>query len=285
MLRFKPIKCEQKMAPKLKISTFVRDLEVIETVFGNLRSEREALYKDAIIQLPTPKDTTTIIIMDNLILIAIFVVIITFLLKTTLFPSVSTMDIEKEIDPSKSTIEQQKNEPVVEKLFTPRTLYKYNGFDLEQIYIAVRGNVYDVSKGRQFYGPSGPYNNFAGHDASRGLAMNSFDAGMSLFLIAYHIDMMRSYGEPIDTLDDFTELEWKSLAAWEDTFKSKYPVVGKLVNEEGVGSTEEAKKDTKTAAPAPAVVVATTTPAPVMEKKEATAAAAAPSTHPAVEKE
>ncbi|GME93278.1 unnamed protein product [Ambrosiozyma monospora] len=211
--------------------------------------------------------------MDNLILIAIIVVIITFLLKTTLFPSVSTMDIEKEIDPSKSTIEQQKNEPVVEKLFTPRTLYKYNGFDLEQIYIAVRGNVYDVSKGRQFYGPSGPYNNFAGHDASRGLAMNSFDA-----------DMMRSYGEPIDPLDDFTELEWKSLAAWEDTFKSKYPIVGKLVNEEGVGSTndnkketEEAKKDTNTAVPD------TTTPAPVAENKEATTTAA-PSTHPAVEK-
>ncbi|CDK24744.1 unnamed protein product [Kuraishia capsulata CBS 1993] len=71
------------------------------------------------------------------------------------------------------------NGPVVQGEFTPRTLYKHNGFDTETIYIAVKGKVFDVSRARQFYGPSGPYSNFAGHDASRGLALNSFEMGTS----------------------------------------------------------------------------------------------------------
>lgn len=67
------------------------------------------------------------------------------------------------------------SEPVVAGNFFPRTLSKFNGHDDEKIFIAIRGKVYDCTRGRQFYGPSGPYTNFAGHDASRGLALNSFD--------------------------------------------------------------------------------------------------------------
>ncbi|KAJ9102574.1 hypothetical protein QFC21_002975 [Naganishia friedmannii] len=37
--------------------------------------------------------------------------------------------------------------------------------------------VFDVSAGRSFYGPDGPYGNFAGRDASRGMAKQSFDEG------------------------------------------------------------------------------------------------------------
>ncbi|KAG7760414.1 hypothetical protein KL947_001258 [Ogataea haglerorum] len=103
--------------------------------------------------------------METLVLIAIVVILATFLLKSTIFAPPRTVEINPERD----------DVAVEEQEFTPRTLYKYNGFDLEQIYIAVKGNVYDVSKSRQFYGPSGPYSNFAGHDASRGLAKNSFD--------------------------------------------------------------------------------------------------------------
>lgn len=49
----------------------------------------------------------------------------------------------------------------------------------------------------------GPYASFAGHDASRGLAKNSFDD-----------DMMVDPKGPIDKLEDLTSDEWESLREW-----------------------------------------------------------------------
>lgn len=93
-------------------------------------------------------------------------------IKNFLFPSAQTSD--PTADDSTSTT---KADPIVEGQFTPRKLSVYNGHDDPKIFIAVKGTVFDVSAGRQFYGPSGPYSNFAGHDASRGLALNSFEMG------------------------------------------------------------------------------------------------------------
>ena len=70
-----------------------------------------------------------------------------------------------------------------------------------------------------FYGPGGPYANFAGHDASRGLAMGSFDEDM----------LTKDLDGPLDTLDDLGEQEREALAGWEETFSGKYQRVGKLV--------------------------------------------------------
>ncbi|KAI8970091.1 hypothetical protein BDF20DRAFT_825785, partial [Mycotypha africana] len=64
----------------------------------------------------------------------------------------------------------------------------------------------------------GPYANFAGHDASRGLAKNSFD-----------IEMMSDPNGLIDKLEDLTADEWESLREWENHFASKYLLVGKLL--------------------------------------------------------
>ncbi|CDR47600.1 CYFA0S34e00474g1_1 [Cyberlindnera fabianii] len=111
-------------------------------------------------------------------------------------------------------------DPLVEGIFTPRTLSHYNGHDDERIFIAVKGTVFDVSQGRQFYGPSGPYSNFAGHDASRGLACNSFD-----------MDVIRDWHQPIDDLEGLTAQDHEALDGWEEHFKKKYPVVGQLVPE------------------------------------------------------
>ncbi|ODV86067.1 hypothetical protein CANARDRAFT_7428 [[Candida] arabinofermentans NRRL YB-2248] len=150
--------------------------------------------------------------MSNIVLIAVLIILGAVVLKNFLFSSISTIDIDADDDNTKSEV-------TVVQVYTPKTLYKYNGFDMEQIYIAVRGTVYDVSKSRQFYGPSGPYNVFAGHDASRGLAKNSFEP-----------EMVKSFEEKIDTLSDLDASEIKSLDGWEEMFKSKYPVVGTLVN-------------------------------------------------------
>ena len=60
------------------------------------------------------------------------------------------------------------------------------------VYLAVRGKVFDVTSGRNFYGPGGPYQNFAGRDASRGLACGSFDEDM----------LTEDLQGPLDKLED-----------------------------------------------------------------------------------
>jgi membrane-associated progesterone receptor component len=97
------------------------------------------------------------------------------------------------------------------------------------VYLAVRGRVFDVTSGRNFYGPGGPYANFAGRDASRGLAFGSFDEDM----------LTKDLEGPLDPLTDLDADQLDALKGWEERFNEKYLIVGKLV---AVGS-EEAKTD------------------------------------------
>jgi membrane-associated progesterone receptor component len=108
---------------------------------------------------------------------------------------------------------------VVFKTFTPRTLLPYNGSDNPSVYLAVRGRVFDVSSGRNFYGPGGPYSNFAGRDASRGLACGSFDEDM----------LTKDLDGPLDDLKGLAAAELEALQGWEEKFSEKYLVVGRLV--------------------------------------------------------
>jgi membrane-associated progesterone receptor component len=108
---------------------------------------------------------------------------------------------------------------VVFKTYTPRTLLPFNGENNAPVYLAVRGRVFDVSKGRNFYGPGGPYENFAGRDASRGLAKGSFDEEM----------LTKDLDGSLDTLSDLNADELEALQGWEERFLEKYMVVGKLV--------------------------------------------------------
>ncbi|KAI6353210.1 hypothetical protein MCOR25_009107 [Pyricularia grisea] len=103
--------------------------------------------------------------------------------------------------------------------FTPPTLINYDGKDGKPVYLAVRGRVFDVTAGRNFYGPGGPYENFAGRDASRGLANHSFDQDM----------LTLDLNGPLDKLDDLGPDEMDALRDWEERFESKYLVVGRLV--------------------------------------------------------
>jgi membrane-associated progesterone receptor component len=115
--------------------------------------------------------------------------------------------------------------PVLFRVYTPPTLQKYNGTNGMPVYLSVRGRVFDVTSSANFYGPGGPYSNFSGKDASRGLACGSYD-----------MDMFKaSLTGPLDTLEDLGPSEMASLKDWEDRFLEKYPIIGKLV---AVGSPE-----------------------------------------------
>ncbi|KAK1959744.1 cytochrome b5-like Heme/Steroid binding domain-containing protein [Colletotrichum sublineola] len=105
------------------------------------------------------------------------------------------------------------------RIFTPRELLPYTGENGGPIYVAVRGRVFDVTAGRNFYGPEGPYSNFGGRDATRGLACGSFDEDM----------LTADLDGPLDTLDGLGPDEEEALRGWEETFESKYLVVGRLV--------------------------------------------------------
>jgi len=105
------------------------------------------------------------------------------------------------------------------KVFTPPQLLPFNGQNNMPVYLAVRGNVFDVTPGRNFYGPGGPYQNFAGRDASRGLACGSFDEEM----------LTENLHGPLDKLEDLGGEELEALRGREQRFNEKYLVVGKLV--------------------------------------------------------
>lgn len=115
--------------------------------------------------------------------------------------------------------------PTVFRTFTPPELFPYNGLNGMPVYLAVRGRVFDVTSGRNFYGPGGPYANFAGRDASRGLASGSFDDDM----------LTKDLEGPLDTLEDLDDDQREAMRGWEERFEEKYLVVGKLV---AVGSPE-----------------------------------------------
>ncbi|ERT01347.1 hypothetical protein HMPREF1624_02592 [Sporothrix schenckii ATCC 58251] len=118
------------------------------------------------------------------------------------------------------------------RTYTPHTLRPFDGQDGRPVFLAVRGRVFDVSSGRNFYGPGGPYENFAGRDASRGLASHSFDESM----------LTKDLDGPLDPLDDLTAEQLDALQGWEERFDGKYLVVGRLVSVADFATEKKEKK-------------------------------------------
>ncbi|WOL14701.1 putative steroid-binding protein 3 [Canna indica] len=114
-------------------------------------------------------------------------------------------------------------EPVQVGDITLEELQAYNGSDPKKpLLMAIKGQVYDVSIGRLFYGPGGAYSFFAGRETSRALALMSFD--------------------PRDLnsdLEDLNEAELEVLHDWEEKFKEKYVKVGQIVSEKSKDGNED----------------------------------------------
>lgn len=105
--------------------------------------------------------------------------------------------------------------PRLRRDFTVAELKQYDGTQPDgRVLVAVNGNVYDVTKGKNFYGPGGPYAVFGGRDASRGLATFQVTASPS---------------DEYDDLSDLKSHEMESVREWEMQFKEKYILVGRLL--------------------------------------------------------
>jgi len=98
------------------------------------------------------------------------------------------------------------------EFWTEEELSAYDGSDENgPILFAADGIVYNVWKGRNFYGPGCEYNIFAGRDATRLLAKTKLEE------------------ETEEELNvELSVAEKATLQGWIYTFKSKYDVVGKL---------------------------------------------------------
>ncbi|CAG8502151.1 4761_t:CDS:2 [Ambispora leptoticha] len=67
--------------------------------------------------------------------------------------------------------------PRREIMFTLEELSKYDGSDPDlPIYLAINGEVFDVTQGRDYYGKGGSYGFFSGRDASRAYITGCFSS-------------------------------------------------------------------------------------------------------------
>ncbi|KAF9005085.1 cytochrome b5-like heme/steroid binding domain-containing protein [Cyathus striatus] len=154
---------------------------------------------------------------------AMFIYIL-YSVQRILFPSVSkSKAIPNEFKAGYSWLPKTHPPTVLFKTYTPKTLYPFDGKDGGRILLAINGVVFDVTAGRNFYGPNGMYGNFAGRDASRGMAKQSFD-----------LEMLTPIDQPLDKLDDLRPDEIDNMKGWIDHFSNKYIVCGKLVENDAI---------------------------------------------------
>ena len=99
-----------------------------------------------------------------------------------------------------------------EDFWSEEELRQYDGRDPDgPILLAVDGTVFNVYKGRNFYGKGGEYSIMAGRDATRLLARTSLEE-----------ETEEEKKKPL------TIAEKAALEGWYWTFKNKYDVVGQL---------------------------------------------------------
>lgn len=110
---------------------------------------------------------------------------------------------------------EERLEPMKKRDFTLEELKPYDGVQEKRVLLAVNSKVFDVTRGKDFYGPGGPYSIFGGRDASRGLA--TFSLGPEALKDEY------------DDLSDLNSMQMDSVREWEAQFTEKYDMIGKLL--------------------------------------------------------
>jgi len=148
-------------------------------------------------------------------------------------------EVPKSVDSAKI----KANFELIGKLIRPREytvdeLYENDGKNNKPIWLSAKGEVFDVTKGRDFYGPESGYAIMAGRDASRALALMSLEGA--------DIDNNR--------IDDLTASDIMTLEEWRSKFHGKYTCLGTLKGWSPTGSPTPSKlAGSAPAAKAPAV--------------------------------
>ncbi|EIM88392.1 cytochrome b5 [Stereum hirsutum FP-91666 SS1] len=103
--------------------------------------------------------------------------------------------------------------PSNERLFSERTLAQFDGSDPEKpLYLAIDGDVFDVSDNRRVYGPGGSYHIMAGKDAARAFGTGCFQTHQT------------------HDLRGLTESELRGVNHWKSFFKDhkSYHKIGRV---------------------------------------------------------
>lgn len=98
-------------------------------------------------------------------------------------------------------------------IFTKEELSKYDGTEESLgLYIGIYGRVYDVSNGKDHYGPGGSYSFFAGCDGTRAFVTGEFnEKGL------------------VDDVTEFDSSRLLDLLTWVEFYEKTYRFVGKLI--------------------------------------------------------
>ena len=142
----------------------------------------------------------------------------------------------KSAQSSPTTIEEEPEEPDPPRNFTSSQLRLFDGTsasvptaagsqeEQKPVYLSVHGTVFDVSNGRNFYGPGGPYEVFAGRECGAALAKMSFDD---------------EFLDQIDLCESLNFGEREQLNEWISKFRDYkcYPVLGRLVPDSKIAQT------------------------------------------------
>lgn len=155
--------------------------------------------------------------------------IITYKIVCSMFVAANDFKAVREME--KIYQQDRTREPVQLGRVTPEELKAYDGSDPNKpLLMAIKGQIYDVSMGRMFYGPGGPYAMFAGRDATRALALMSFDPN-----------------DLTGNTEGLSESELEVLQDWEAKFMEKYPKVGELLQDGEEEKTQEEQRETDAA--------------------------------------
>lgn len=97
--------------------------------------------------------------------------------------------------------------------FTMEQVARHDGSDVDlPILVVIRGKVFNVSRGAEYYGKDGPYNIFAGRDATWLLAKGELQLG-----------------SPAEMAAPLTALEEQEVDGWFQHFTYKYDLLGDVV--------------------------------------------------------